>query len=255
MQLATFQTPRQRDEHPLAAELRDVVITADRERPRSLQTAIGPSSLGQPCLRRLAYQIMNETPINIPGNDLWAAIVGTAIHFSLAEAFVKANRRLGRIRYLVEQRVEVRPGLEGNCDLYDADRATVLDHKSTGLTALREYRINGPSPEYRVQAHAYGTGYIRLGLPVNHVAIAFYPRSNDLSKLHVWSEPYNPEIVTDAFHRHDTLLELICALDVERHPDRYTQLPRTPSRLCMYCPWFKPGPGPDPGTSCPGDTT
>lgn len=249
MQLATFQPANQRDEHPLATEIRDIIITAEATAPRSLQIALGPSEIGEPCARRLAYRLLDEPRTNT-GRDPWAAIVGTSVHAWLADAFTEANRRLGRIRYLIEQRVEVRTGLEGSCDLYDFDRATAIDHKIVGPTKLREYRINGPTEQYRVQAHAYGMAYTRLGLPVHHVALAFYPRSSDLSDLHIWSEPYNPHIITTALAKHDTLLELICALDLEHHIERYRKIPTTPGHHCNYCPWLKPGP--DTGKGCPG---
>lgn len=252
MQLDTFQSTTQRDEHPLAAELRDAIIHADRSAPRSLQTALGPSEIGEPCARRLAYRLMNEPRTNTTG-DPWAAIVGTSVHAWLADAFTQANERLGRIRYLIETRVQVRAGLSGSCDLYDADRATIIDHKVVGPTNLRNYRINGPTEQYRIQAHTYGLGYTLLGLPVEHVALAFYPRSSDLSNLHVWTEPFNATIVHDALTKHDAIIELLCALDVEHHPANYQHIPKTPGHRCNYCPWLKPGP--DTGAGCPGNST
>lgn len=251
MQLATFQSAGQRDNHPIANELRDTVTFTAANAPRNLQVALGPSEIGEPCTRKLAYRLMDEPRVR-PDNDLWASTIGVAVHAWLADAFTQANQRLGRIRYLVEHRVEVRPGLTGSCDLYDADRATVIDHKVVNPTKLRHYRINGPSEQYQVQAHAYGMGYTRLGLPVEHVAVAFYPRSTDLSDLHIWSEPYNPDIVLAALAKHDILVELISALDVEHHISRYKQIPITPGDSCTYCPWLQPGP--DNGIGCPGNT-
>ncbi|WP_263251610.1 PD-(D/E)XK nuclease family protein [Saccharopolyspora rosea] len=248
MQLATF-TRTEPVDHPLAEQLRQVVRDADRFAPRSLQMALGPSEIGQPCARRLAYRLMDERRVNT-GSDPWAAIVGTAVHAWLAAAFEAVNDRLGRIRYLVEKRVEIRPGLTGSCDLYDADTATVIDHKVVGPTSMKEYRRSGPPPAYRVQAHLYGVGYTRLGVPVREVAVAFYPRSGLLSGLHVWSEPFDPAVAEQALQRHDQVLEAACALDVDRHPEGYRKLPTDPSHACNYCPWFKPGP--DTGATCPG---
>lgn len=252
MQLTEFHTAQQRNEHPLASEIRDAVLIADAERPRSKQAAIGASDLGQPCLRRLAYRLMNEPTINTHRTSTWAAIVGTAVHESLAEAFLAANNRAGRIRYLVEQRIKIRGNIHGTLDLYDGDRATIVDNKIVGISALKEYKRNGPAPAYRVQVHACGAGLKQLGLPVETVAIAFYPRGHDIADLHVWDEPYDENVVTEALTRHDHLIELICELDVEHHPDRYQIIPKTPSRLCHYCPWWKGGP--DTGIGCPGNT-
>lgn len=251
MNLTTYQPVNYRDEHPLTAELRDVVITADRTAPRSLQIALGPSEIGEPCARKLAYRLMDEPHTNTT-SDPWPAIVGTSVHAWLANAFTNTNKTAGRIKYLVETRVTIRTGLEGNGDLYDVDRATVIDHKIVGPTTLKNYRLNGPSQQYRVQVHGYGKGYRRLGLPVEHVAIAFFPRSSDLSGLYVWSEPYNETIINDALQRHDDLLELVCAIDLEHNTTNYRLIPTSPSHRCTYCPWFKPGP--DTGTGCPGNS-
>jgi hypothetical protein len=251
MQLATFTTTAERDEHPLTPELRDVIVAADQNAPRSLQVALGPSEIGEPCARRLAYRLMDEARVNT-GSDPWAAIVGTSVHAWLADAFLATNTRLGRIRYLVEQRVEVRPGLEGSCDLYDVDRAAVIDHKVVGPTNLRAYRINGPPEQYRIQGHAYGMALSRLGLPVREVCLAFYPRSTDLSDLHVWSQLYDPDVITAALARHDQILELAVRLDVEHQPGNYQLIPRKPEHRCHWCPWFRPGPETD-GSTCPGD--
>jgi len=253
MDLTVYQTPQQRDEHPLAAEIRDAVLTADAERPRSRQVAIGPSALGHPCIRRLAYNLMGHPEINTMHTATWGAIIGTSVHATLAAAFTQVNHRINRIRYLVEQQVEIRVGLRGTVDLYDFDRATALDHKVVSLPALKDYKLSGPDPTYRVQAHTYGVGIKNLGLPVEHVAIAFYPRASDLSKLHVWTEPHKPDLVTEALQRHDTTIELVCELDVEHHPERYTLIPKHASRLCAYCPYFKAGP--DTGITCPGNST
>lgn len=248
MQLAEF-TKNTPPDHPLAETIRDIVRDANRLAPRSQQTAVGPSEIGQPCARRLACRLMGAPQVNTT-SDPWAAILGTSAHAWLAEAFTTANQRLGRTRFLVEQRVQIRQGLVGSCDLFDVDTFTVIDHKVIGETMMSEYKKNGPPAQYRAQAHLYGMGFERLGLPVREVALAFYPRAGMLAGLHVWSEPYSPAVAEAALARHDQILELACAFGVDEHPDRYQLIPRTPSHACNWCPWFQPGP--DTGVTCPG---
>lgn len=250
MRLATL-APRGTVTHPLAADIRSVVHAAYRATPRHQQTRLGPSQIGEPCARRLAYGLMHH-PAHNESADPWPSIVGTAVHSWLADAFDAANRALGRIRYLVEQRVEVRPGLEGSCDLYDYDTRTIIDHKVLGTTTLAALKQHGPGAGYRSQVHLYGVGIARLGLPVRHVAIAAYPRGGLLSGLHVWTEPWNPQIAQAALARHDLILETVLALDVDQYPDRYRLVPRTPGHHCTYCRWWRPGP--DTGDGCPGNT-
>lgn len=250
MQLAAFVPPTS-DRHPVAEALRAAILDQSNLAPRSLQTALGPSEYGEPCARRLAYRLMDEPKTNTD-SDPWASILGTAGHAWLADALEADNQRAGELRWLVERRLEIRPGLEGSCDAYDVRRHTVVDHKIVGPTKLREYKMNGPSPQYRKQVHLYGLGYARLGLPVQEVAIAFYPRAGQLSGLHVWSEPYDETVATEAISRVDTLLQVIVEMQVDEHPENYKALPRSPGRGCLYCPWMRPGP--DTGRACPGDT-
>jgi len=182
--------------------------------------------------------------------DPWAAIVGTAVHAWLAEAFLAANSRLGRARWLVETRLEITPGLTGSCDLFDADTFTVVDHKVLGTTTMRKYTSEGPPPGYVAQAHLYGLGWHRLGIPVRDVALAFYPRSGLLSGLRLWSQPWDPAVAQAALDRHDAILAAADALGCERDPRAYKEIPRTPGHSCTYCSWLQPGP--DTGDGCPG---
>lgn len=249
MELGTFAAARAVTEHALAPVIRDVVRTADQQSHRSLQVALGPSEIGDPCARKLAYRILDHRRTNTD-SDPWAAIVGTAVHAWLADAFLAANTRLGRARWLVETRLEIRPGLTGSCDLFDADTMTVIDHKVLGVTTMRRYTSEGPPPGYVAQAHLYGLGWHRLGIPVRDVALAFYPRSGLLSGLRLWSQPWDPAVAQAALDRHDSILAVADALGCEREPRAYTEIPRTPGHACTYCAYLQPGP--DTGDGCPG---
>lgn len=236
----------------LAALVTDVVSRADASSARSQQTRIGPSELGHPCPRRIAYRVMGE-PEASAGGDPWPAVVGTATHAWLAEAFEAHNTRIGYRRFLTEQRVQITDGttpISGTADVLDTDTGTVLDHKLPGTTAMRSYRNHGPSRVYRVQAHLYGRGFVRAGYEVNRVAIAYYPRGGMLSGLHTWSEPFDPQVAADALQRHDRILEAACALAVDQAPEHYAHIPAEPAHSCTWCPWFQPGAA--VGRTCPG---
>jgi hypothetical protein len=252
MELAKFTPTADTNQHPLKRQLTDAIVTFERNRPRSLQKALGPSGYGDPCCRRIAYQLLDEPTVNAAG-DPWPSIIGTAGHAYIADSLLEANQRAGELVWLVEQRVKIRAGLEGSCDAYHVPTATVVDHKIVGTEKHREYRLSGPSAQYEKQVHIYGYGFEVLGLPVNEVAIAFYPRAGVLSGLHVWSAKYDRQIAVDAIDRVDNILDAAVQLDVEHHPENYTAIPRTPSRNCLYCAWMCPGE--DTGRSCPGNTT
>ncbi len=249
MQLATY-APNSSTATRIGDGLRHAVLAHNANAPRSRQTALGPSEIGEACAGSLARKLMGEPHINT-GSDPWPSIVGTATHAWLADAFTTANNQLGRVRYLVETKVTPRAGLSGSCDLYDVDNGgTAIDHKIIGETAMRSYKRDGPTPQYRAQIHLYGLGLVNLGLPVSTVAIAFYPRGGMLSGMHVWTEPYDPAVAHDALARHDQILEAACALGVDEHPENYVHIPTQPGHRCTWCPFFSPGA--EVGRACPG---
>lgn len=240
-----------------AAMIQRVVRTAETGSARSQQRVIGLSEIGDPCDRAVAYRLFETEPVNT-GRDNWLATLGTAGHAWLADAFEAENRRLGRERYVVEQRVWLTDGYSGTCDLFDSDTGTVLDHKVLGVTSLRKIRAGEIPPKYRLQIHAYGYGHARAGREVREVALVCYPRSDNLAGdfggqgLHVWSEPYSEQVALEGLDRLSNLTVLAGQLDVETHPERWALIPATPGSDCRYCPFFRPDGGPADAIGCPG---
>lgn len=229
--------------NPVEDALRSDIIAMVRHKasnaPRSLQTAMGPSETGHPCMRKMAYSLMSVPRCNAEW-DPFPSIVGTAVHSWLQEAAEQDNERLGRKRWLIETRVEVTPGLSGSCDLFDQDSGCVIDHKVLGVTSYMA-KIKDPGLTYRNQVHQYGRGFKRLGYEVNRVAIAIFPRAGTLSKMHLWSEPYDDARVDEVLARRDAVIGLLDDLDVESNPERYQWIPATPDQ-CTFCPQWKPEP-------------
>jgi len=233
---------------PLRNDLLAMIRTRDDATPRHMQKALGPSDVSTPCMRKLAYAMMDEPGSNPPFDPL-PSIIGTAVHAWLESAARHANQVLGRVRWLTETRVEVAPGLSGSCDLYDMDTGTVIDWKVVGTPRLRMYRKD-PGRPYKTQVYLYGRGFENMGLPVNKVAIAFVPRGATLHSLHVWSADYDPKVADWALAQRETVIGLLDDLDVGRHPERYAWIPATQSD-CVFCPWYANKPtGP---LQCKGD--
>jgi hypothetical protein len=224
----------------LLDDLKDLIRHASDNAARSQQTSLGPSEIGHPCARKLAFGLMREPRTN-PSGDPLPSIFGTAMHAWLEDAVRTANEFIGRERWLTERKVTVREGLSGTADLFDTDTGTVIDWKCPGTTRMREYKKNGPHETYRAQAHLYGRGYANDGYDVEHVAIAFLPRGGQLVGAHLWREPYDDAHVDTILGRVDSTTVLIEALDVEHHPERYQLIPATPDD-CQFCPWWSPNP-------------
>lgn len=258
----------QADDEKLLDDLRFIITQFDAERPRSIQLLPGPSEAAHPCMRHHAYAISRARHAhegnpaargqNRRGNPL-PSIQGTAMHEWLEKAVGAANQRLGRMRWLAEQRLIIRPAeydelrliddhpalvreeLGGTCDLYDLDTQSVLDWKNPGVTKHKEYKEKGPSEVYRGQAHLYGAGYVRLGFPVKTVGIVFIPKGGSMRDIHLWREEYNPELVEEILSRLDDVEDRMKMYDVDNNPAGFQRIPIHPND-CGYCHWFDPAP-------------
>jgi hypothetical protein len=235
----------------LADELFRIIRHAISDAPRSKQRTIGPSEIGTPCSRRLGYHFLDVPKVNYDPAP-WIPTVGTAIHMWLEDVFKSANlEHEPGLRWLIEHRVNVGEigdeSINGSCDLYDRVTRTVVDWKSCGVTALRNYRKAGPGDTYRTQLHLYGRGWTRRGLPVDRVALIALPRNAELADAYIWHEPYNEQLAVDALDRATRIKEATTAGP--------TVLPflRTANAHCGHCPWYLPA-ATELGEACPGHT-
>lgn len=177
---------------------RETIERRIEDQPRSRQTRIGPSELGNPCDRCLVLKLAGVQSDSQRG-QAWLPFIGTAVHAALADFFTAENAGRPHVRYLVESRVSIGTigddEITGSTDLFDLDTGTVVDWKIVGQTTLLSSKANGPIPQYRRQIHLYGYGLTRRGLTVKNVAIAFLPRNHvTLSAAYLWAEPYNEHI-------------------------------------------------------------
>lgn len=248
--LADFFSETLPVEDPLRSDIVKMVRDKAAAHPRHLQVELGPSEVGTPCMRKLAYGMMQVPRCN-PEWDCLPSVMGIAGHNWMQEAAEWDNQRLGRQRWLTETRVEIRPDLFGSCDLFDTDSGTVVDYKFLGVTSFVA-KVKDPGPTYKHQVHLYGRGFQKLGYTVNNVAIALFPRAGTLSKMHLWREPYDDAIVDKVLERRDAVIEMCDTFRVEIDPDRYHWIPATPDQ-CTFCPQWTPNPR--SGIQCKGDGT
>ena len=224
---------------PLREDLIGLIRRKAAVHPRTLQRELGPSEVGHPCMRKMAFGLM-EVPRCNPEYDPLPSVIGVAMHTWLQEAAEYDNRQLGWRRWIAETRVHVTPGLFGTADLYDVATATVIDWKNLGYTSFPAH-VKDPGITYRNQVQMYGKGFANLGYPVKQVAIAMLPRTGTLSKMHLHREDYDESKADAALARRDAVIELLDELDVERNPERYQWIPNHPE-TCFFCPWWAPAP-------------
>lgn len=253
--------------HPTCEPNPDLVLTdifgiisdALTNDPRSKQTRIGPSEMGNPCDRRIGYHLAGITKANKRGNQVaWKPAIGTAVHSMFADIF--SRDELARFnadtnadpRWYVEDRLNVGSindtDIDGSCDLFDAWTGGVIDWKFTTRNMIREkYRPHGPGDQYRTQAHLYGRGWQRRGFTPRWVAIVFMTRDGEFTDRHVWHENYDEQIALNALDRVASIGNALQALG----PDFVIPtLPATEAH-CNYCPWFASSSS-NLAKSCPG---
>ena len=238
-----------------ASELRQVVTEHANNSARSLQRHLGPSELGTECDRQVVSKLLGEPATNHVV-DPWPAIVGTAVHAWLAEAFTAWNVRHGFARWLAEHKVTPHPDHRGTADLYDGLEQAVVDHKVLGESSMAKVRsVAGPSRRYKVQLKLYGKGYRVLGLPVKRVALAAYPRTAaSLDGLYVWDDPsgeQDDELIDEVFRLTDHRKAL--AAEVQTGHRRLVDIDIAPDDdECYFCPFYRPQSKRDGGPGCPG---
>ena len=203
----------------LGGELLDIIETAIARHPRTLQDAPGPSDLGSPCARKIAYTTTRTAKSN-PGRP-WLPAIGTAVHTQLDEWFALHNLEVGESRFLLGAAFTLEVGdaagttIKGHGDMYDRATQTVIDWKVVGTTTLDKIRkADGhPGDAYRAQVHLYGRGWAARGLPVRNVALMFLPR-NGLSVRwgKWWHEPYDEAVAVAALRRADRIHALADAI-------------------------------------------
>lgn len=198
------------------AQYLSVIRSGITAHPRSLQKRIGPSEIGKPCDRWLLHKLNgDEEPERGPA---WKPAIGTAVHAQLEEWFNGANRGGGDVdntEWVTEWQVNVGKiggtDITGHSDLFHVPTGTVVDHKIIGPKQLAKYRLHGPGPQYRTQAHLYGKGFTDDNGwgPCRAVAIAFLPRDGELHQAYFWSEPYDAHLALNALGRANRLWTLL----------------------------------------------
>jgi hypothetical protein len=236
------------------ALLRDDLLGAMREaiedQPRSRQTEIGPSELGNPCNRWLAHRFAGTEPVGLQKVP-WKAAVGTAIHDHFTDWLHRYNEVHGT-RFLADVRVwigDLYPGrpITGKLDGFDLWTCSVIDLKSAGKWAMQHYAPGKPdSPQYEVQIDSYGVGATNAGLTVRNVGLLRVPRDGELHDA-VWKvRPHDPQRAATALARAGGIARMVDAIGP-------TAIPLQPAteHHCGTCPFYSPLTS-DLTKSCPG---
>ena len=242
------------------AELRGIVTRYANLAPRSVQKHLGPSEIGHECDRQVVGKMAGARVTNHVA-DPWASIMGTAGHAYVAGAFDWDNRHNEYVRWLTEKRVTPDPGPDahpGTADLYDCFNRCVTDHKFQGDSTRARLKSKGPPRHYFVQLLLYRRGYLNLGLPVERVVIASWPRTKStLDEMYVWSHvptADDEQLVEDVLAQTRFRQEL--AQLVRAGKFDLMDVPAVPEDTeCYFCPLYRPQAAYDGAYGCPGTIT
>ena len=204
------------------------VTEAGNGHSRNQQKAIGPSEIGHPCPRNVAYKLAGVTK-NPSYRDPFPSILGVAFH-----AWMEGN--LPQDEWIPERRVHVTDTLAGTSDAYHIPTRTVVDWKLLGQTQHLQWLGGYTKEQYEVQADSYGLGFVNAGYPVDRVAIAVFCRARPLQDMFLWSRPWNPDNARRAIDRLEiirTYVEASGANDSNRAP--LMQVPAVAGDSCYFC--------------------
>jgi hypothetical protein len=221
----------------LRAEILAAVVHHERHRPRSLQTRLGPSEVGSPCARRLAFgSAGTKEKGSNKYTEVMPSMIGTAMHAQMEKVMELQNQILGRERWHSE--IKVLEPVAGTCDLYDEDTNTVVDWKFLGKSTWSKYSTKGPNDEYRKQVHLYGLGIENMGMKVENVSIMMFNRNGRLRDAHLWMEPFDRQLALDTASRYADIEAAAKGFEMLENPYRFNYIPATPGDCCFFCPFF-----------------
>lgn len=143
--------------------------------PRGKQQMLGPSEIGG-CPRGLAWKLHHGAADG--KQQGWAAGKGVVMHgWADSEVFAKQGPR-----FMSDLKLpQVVPWVAGGTlDLYDtAPPPTVIDFKFPGDPSMTKARRGKPPENYYVQVNTYALGLVKMGHPVERVALLYMPMAGD----------------------------------------------------------------------------
>lgn len=196
-----------------------VLAQITKSTSRGTQVSIGPSEIGS-CPYCIGVRLAQRLPdVYVPLQDMkrfnFTGWRGTAIHEHIQNTF-----EIEGAKYETKLEIHDLQGyglIRGSCDFYYEGK--VVDWKCPARYTYDKLTSEGMSSRYRVQAHLYGWGYKKLGLPVDTVGLALIPQfSNSVYDMRFLWEGYNQEVVDSALARLETIWAWVQQGDLDEVP-------------------------------------
>jgi hypothetical protein len=205
----------------IGALLKVALNEHDDARERSQQTELGASSV-YGC-KRQAWNILRQVPKTNHNTESLAAIIGTAVHATIAEAMKNADP-FGD-DFLIEQGFST-PDLKGHCDLFVKSTGTVIDWKTTTKKNASRF----PTEQQRMQVQLYGYLIEEAGYEVKTVSLVAIMRDGQMKDVKVHQEPYDRAKALEGIQWIKDLQNTV-----------YAPAPERPKVFCKdFCEWYDP---------------
>lgn len=172
----------------IANDLINALTSSNKSSSRSRQKKVGPSEIGG--CRRRTWLRLNGAETTNPNTLRLAAIMGTAIHTYIEQAFERQDPFHDKYQLEVEVEYE---GLMGHVDMYDIENAEVVDWKTVKKSNLSYF----PSKQQRTQVQLYGYLLNKNNIEVKTVTLVAIPRDGDERDIVFHSEPYDESMALD----------------------------------------------------------
>lgn len=199
--------------------LKNALTENDKGRARSQQTTLGASSVGG--CKRKAWHIVRETPKTNHNTESLAAIIGTALHNTIAESMREMD--VFGDDFLIEQEFST-PDLKGHCDLFVKSSGLVIDWKTTTKKNASKF----PTGQQRMQVQLYGYLIEQAGYQVNEVALVAIMRDGTMANTKVHREPYDRDMALQGIQ---------WVRDIQNTV--YPPEPEISKNFCInYCEWY-----------------
>jgi PD-(D/E)XK nuclease superfamily len=207
-------------------EIRDDLIRHLHEyedaRPRSRQTALGPSSL-LGCRAEAWHRLNGTEPTN--RNLMLPASMGSAIHDRLAAMYE------GDPDVITNLEVE-RDGIVGHIDYWNPKEKLLLDYKTTTKKGMASF---GTHTQQWAQVNVYAWMLGADEGKVTTVGLIGIPRDGTENDIRVTVDGYSPALVEQALAWREQVQQA-----------RTAPWPERSRRFCaMYCPFYGVCPGRD----------
>lgn len=181
-----------------AASMSASLDVYDALRPRSMQTDLGVSSIGD-CRSEALWRLTGVQPTDAPTGR--QALFGTAAHEMIAAA---RKQFVPGILVETELSITLPSGqvVVGHCDEIDPGEPSVTDWKTVADSAdIVALRRTGCSEQQRFQRHLYALGAIQAGLvPEQGLTVrnVWVDRAGQTNEPYVEQEPFSMAVVEAA---------------------------------------------------------